>query len=67
MQADQAYEAIKFGTLMNIDMLLSAWFCDNNGCGCAACPFRDKGYDMDCPRHQVRFAIKKLEEKELNG
>ena len=61
MTDQQAYDAIKFGTLANIDMMLSAWFCDNNGCGCAGCPFRDKGFKRDCPRHQVREALKKME------
>lgn len=63
MTDQQAYDAIKYGTLANIDVMLSAWFCDNNGCGCAGCPFREKGFQRDCPRHQVRNAIKELEKE----
>lgn len=59
--ADAEYKAIQLGTLANIDMLLSARFCNNNGCGCAACPFGAAG--LNCPRHQVIEAIKKLEEQ----
>ena len=59
--ADAEYKAIQLGTLVNIDILLSAWFCNNNGGGCAACPFGAAG--LNCPRHQVIEAIKKLEEQ----
>ena len=58
--ADAEYRAIQLGTLANINMLLSVWFCNNNGCGCAACPFGAAG--LNCPRHQVVEAIKKMEE-----
>ena len=59
--ADAEYKAIQLGTLVNIDILLSAWFCNNNGCGCAGCPFGVAG--LNCPRHQVIEVIKKLEEQ----
>ena len=59
--ADAEYKAIQLGTLVNISILLSMWFCNNNGGGCAACPFEEAGFN--CPRHQVIEAIKKLEEQ----
>lgn len=59
--ADAEYRAIQLGTLVNISILLATWFCNNNGCGCAACPFGAAGHN--CPRHQVVEAIKKLEEQ----
>ena len=59
--ADAEYKAIQLGTLANINLLLSVWFCNNNGCGCAACLFGAAG--LNCPRHQVIEVIKKLEEQ----
>lgn len=59
------FRGAQIGTLRNIDLMLSGWFCDNNGSGCSGCPFRDHSQTKDCPRHQVKAVLDKIDSETI--